>query len=272
MFGQNTAANPEVPPPPTCPRPHPAIAFGVPDAFAKGYLGMSSFGGTLQSRTRLSGDVFDPDGNISAGLGLGDPERWLGVELRTNVYGLSNDRGAGDNFGEGTIDIHLSRKLGGGLWLGGGIFNLTGWKRQDVNELYSGYFTATKVMTLRDSGFLHKIYLTIGTGNGRFRSDEIYDVDTENGLGIFGSLAVPVFPRANFIMEWKGYEVVSGFSFFPFKNFPAQMVIGMNDIFHQNRSFILAGSLSISLFQPKNKTCWKQKGWQGPPPPQASRI
>lgn len=255
-----------------CPLPTPAVGFSIPDGYQKGYLGMLSMGSTLQSRTRLSGDFFDPDGNISAGLGLGDPINAVGAELRVNIYGLQDNRGAGNNFGEGTFDIHLSRMLTDDIWLGGGVYDLTGWKREEPNQLYSGYFTATKVFNLRDSGAFHKIFLTVGAGNGRFRTSDDFDVTEENGIGFIGGLTMAFSRRTNLIVEWKGYNVVSGLAFIPFKRLPAQVIIGMNDVFHEKRSLLIGGSLSFSIFHSRKDSCWKNEGWYGPPPPQPSRT
>lgn len=253
----------------TCPMRVPALSLVTPNPFRQGYLGSLSGGLTLQSRTRLSGDRFDPDGNASFNIGLGDPSRWLGISLRANIYGLAEDQGAADNFGEGTFDLHFSRQVTKSFWVGGGGYDLTGWKREIPNQLTSIYIVATKTISLSSGENKLPLYLTAGVGNGRFRRDEKFDVEEGGGLDFFGSLAVPILPKANLIFEYTGYNAFSGISFFPFDDLPAQLVIGVDDIFNEKWSFIFAGSMSLNW---RRKGCWRSHGWVPPPPPQPSRT
>ncbi len=252
----------------------PALSSTVPDAFAKGYFSSIGAGGTFQSRTRLTGNFFDPDVNGIIGIGLGNPERWLGIDFRLNIYGVGNNSGAPGNSGEGTIELHLSRKITDKIWAAAGVYDLTGWRTEPPNELQSIYLSFTGAFPLRpgQGSFLENFYLTAGIGNGRFRTDGQYDVTKEGSIGVFGSAAFQVLPAGNFMVEWTGYNVFTGFSVFPFKKLPAQILFGVDDLFHENWRFILAGSIGFHLIKNKGDNRFSRATILPPPPPQTSRA
>ena len=250
-----------------------AISLSVPDPYRKGYLGIVGGGLILQSRTRITKHFFDPDGNASLALGLGNPEKFFGLEVRMNIYGLSDALGAPGNFGESTFDFHFSRLLGNDVWLGAGGYNLTGWNLEPPNELASYYFVTSKGFRLhqRDKAFSH-LFLSVGIGNGRFRADEDYSISDEAPWNVFGSVALQVLPEGNFMVEWNGFNMFSGFSVLPFKKWPLQIVIGVDDIFNEKRKLVVAGSMSVHLFNKKGCSALHAASVMGPPPPQTSRI
>ncbi|MEO1260220.1 MAG: hypothetical protein AAFZ15_15600 [Bacteroidota bacterium] len=251
----------------------PAISLGVPDPYRKGYLGIIGGGMILQSRTRITRHFFDPDGNASLAMGLGNPEKWFGLEVRMNIYGLSDALGAPGNFGESTFDLHFSRLLGNDVWLGAGGYNLTGWNLEPPNELASYYFVTTKGFQLNQrTNAFSQFYLTVGIGNGRFRADEDYSIADEAPWNVFGSAALQVLPEGNFVVEWNGFNMFSGFSVLPFKKWPLQVVIGVDDIFNEKRKLVVAGSMSVQLFNKQGRSALHRASLMGPPPPQTSRI
>jgi hypothetical protein len=252
----------------------PALASTVPDAYARGYLGALGAGGTLQSRTRLTGNFFDPDINGALGLGLGNPEKWLGLDIRLNIYGFRSVTGAPDNAGEGTLEFHLSRKITDKIWAAAGAYDVVGWRTEPPNELQSVYLSFTGALPLRPGrgAFLEKCYLTAGIGNGRFRTAGQYDVTKEGSLGVFGSAAFQVLPEGNFVLEWTGYNVFTGFSLFPFKKLPAQILLGVDDLFHENWRFVLAGSVGFYLAKQKDGDQYGRRAIMPPPAPQTSRA
>ncbi len=251
----------------------PAISLSVPDPFRKGYLGVAGGGLFLQQRTRITGRFYSPDGNASFSLGLGNPEKLIGLEVRINIYGLHDSKGAPGNLGEGTLGIHFSRLLKNDFWIGGGVFDLFGWKPEPPNKLTSYYLVAMKAFNLRNEGtFCKSIYLTLGAGNGKFRRDADYNIKSQNPWNIYGGAAVQVLPEGNFVVEWNGFNAFTGFSVLPFKKLPFQMIIGVDDIFHKNKKIILSGSLSLSLNKMSNKSRFFKYSLVSPPPPQTSRI
>lgn len=251
----------------------PTISLSVPDPVQQGYLGIIGGGLIFQSRTRITGEFFDPDGNASFSIGLGNPEKYLGLETRMNIYGLSSGLGAPGNFGEGTFDFHLSRALPNDIWVGAGGFNLFGWDLEPPNKLASYYLVTSKIFKLKEGNraFSH-MYVSLGMGNGRFRLDNDYTIFDEAPWNLFASVAVQVGKEMNFIAEWNGFNVFSGVSVLPFKKLPFQMIVGIDDIFHPNRKLIVAASCSLSVFKKSRMVSFPTAGFIKPPPPQTSRV
>ncbi len=251
----------------------PALGLSVPDPFRKGYLGVVGGGLFLQQRTRITNRFYSPDGNALFSVGLGDPEKWVGLEVWVNIYGLANNKGAPGNFGEGTLDVHFSRNLKNGFWVGAGVFDLLGWKPEPPNKLTSYYVVAMKTFKLRSYGtFFKSIYLTVGSGNGKFRRDADYNILSQNPWDFYGSVAVQVLPAGNFIAEWNGFNAFSGLSILPFKKLPFQLLVGVDDIFHENKKIVISGSMGLYLNKKPNKPRFYKYSLVTPPPPQTSRI
>lgn len=250
----------------------PAIGAYVPDGMARGYWGNFGLGSTAQSRTRLSGDFVNPDGNVTATLGLGNPEKIIGLDVRVNMFGLFNQYGSPENLGEGSIDAQINRRVGQSWWVAIGVNDLTGWKLAPAHQIRSLFLSMTGTFYFvsdYDMPF-NKVYLTAGVGNGRFRSDENYSVGDEGPMGFFASAALQVLPEGNIFIEYNGYNAMAGFSVFPYKNFSGQLVIGVNDIFHEKWSFVIAASIGFSLS--KKKGDLRRLTIPPPPPPQTSRV
>lgn len=252
----------------------PATGCTVPDAMARGYLGSVGVGGTVLSRTRLTGDFIDPDGNAMLSVGWGNPEKLLGLETRLNLYGLTNTQGATGNFGESTVDFHLSRYLKKNWWVGLGVYDAFGWKREPAEKLQSIYCVFSGVVYFMEDYEtpFNKLYINAGIGNGRFRTDEKYTLDTEAPMNVFGSMALQFMPEANLIVEYNGYNVFVGGALYPFKKFPGQLVFGMDDVFHENWHFVVGGAIGFNLIGSGPGRLFSKHSAPVPPPPQTSRI
>ncbi len=251
-----------------------AISSSSPDVFGRGYLGTIGIGGALQNHSRLGAAKFDPDGNIVATVGLGNPEKLLGVDLQANWFGFGAVGGRPDNFGEGTLDLHFSRMIDPDLWIGVGGYNLVNWIAEGQARLQSYYGSATAIFHLRQNNrkAFSTLFLTLGAGNGKFRNDEDYDLINPGSIGMFGSAALQVFPEGNFIVEWTGYNFYSGISIMPSKELPWQVIFGIDDIFHEKRHLIVGTSFGFHLFGGSYQTKARMATLPAPPSPQPSRI
>ena len=253
----------------------PAIGSYVPDGMARGYWGNIGLGGTAQSRTRLSGDFINPDGNIMAAIGLGNPEKVLGLDVRVNIYGLFNQYGSPENLGEGSVDAHLSRMLNPRWWLAMGAHDIAGWNLAPAHKVRSIYLSMTGIFYFVGKGEyempFNKLYLTAGFGNGRFRTDKNYSINDEAPMSFFASAALQVLPEANAFLEWNGFDMMAGFSVFPIKKFPAQLLLGVDDIFNEKWRFVVAASVGVSLAKGKPGS-FRRLTIMPPPSPQTSRV
>jgi hypothetical protein len=255
----------------------PAIGLYVPDAYGKGYLGNIGVGGTLQSRSRLSGDFINPDGNAVLAMGLGNPENLVGLDLRLNLYGFFNAIGAPDNSGEGSIEVQLSRRISDKWWVCTGIGDLMGWQLAPAHRIQSFFATTTGILQLRKgtdiaSPAFSRLYLTAGFGNGRFRLDKDYSINSEGPLSFIASAALQVGRETNLFAEWNGYTMVTGFSSFPFRRLPLQIIVGIDDVFHEKWKFIASCGAGISLNKREGQHGFRRLIIATPPPPQTSRV
>jgi len=250
----------------------PAIASNVPEFFAKGYLGTLGGGFLMQSNSRLTGKTFDPDANAIFTLGLGNPEKFAGVDLRVNIYGLGGKAGGRKDFGRGSLDLHLSRKVTNMLWAGAGIYDLTAWKDSSSNIMRSAYFGFTTIVPLNtERRTFNTLYLSAGLGNGRFRSNRNFTSSTEGKLNIFGSAAIQVLPEVNYLLEWSGYSLYTGVAFYPFEIIPGQILIGVDELTNKHRRYIIAFSVGFQSVSP-TKSRIRNRTIPAPPPPQSSRL
>lgn len=252
----------------------PAISLTAPDALGRGYLGNIGFGLNTQNTTRLNDDKWGPDANAIFTVGLGNPEKYLGIDLRVNIYGTSNTKGEKQNLGEGSMDWHISRMVTRQFWMGIGGYDLLGWDRSPLNSLHSIYTCATTYLPLRqdNSRAFSTVFLNAGIGNGRFRSDRDFDLDKIGPAGVFGSAAIQVLPRANLIVEWSGYGLYTGASFAPFKKWPMQLTFGADDLLHHQWRWVLAGSVGFRLIKKKAGEHFRPYFLPVVPPPQSSRV
>ena len=252
----------------------PAISLTNPNPYLKGYIGALGFGGTLQQHSRL-GVGFDPDLNIVAMIGAGNPEKYVGIDLGFNIFGFPKYGGREDNGGEGSMDLHLNRMITPNWWIGAGMYNLFIWSSDEPTNLRSGYLASSAVLHLRENNrsAFSTLWLTVGAGNGKFRTDNTYTLENASPPGIFGSLALQVLPEMNFLAEWTGYNVFSGFSMIPFRKLPFQIIAGVDDIFHERRHWVVGGSFGLRIFKNRYDTPFRPVNPLGEAPsPQPSRL
>jgi hypothetical protein len=247
-----------------------ATASSVPHIIGTGYLGVLGVGANTQNTTRLNNNTWGPDGSAKLTFGLGNPEKTLGTDFRLNIYGISNSSGQQNNVGESTLDIHFSKKITDNIWAGIGGYDLIGWNASAPNKVKSIYGAMAYTLSLRSDSvfFMRKLYITAGVGSGRFRTDAQFSLKRSLPFSVFGSIAFQIIPEGNIIAEWSGYGLYSGFSLFPFKKLPFQMMIGYDDMLHPQRRFVLAGSLGFFL----KKNSGNKMYLPPPPPPQSSRV
>jgi len=232
----------------------PAITSNNPGVFAAGHFGYVGMGVSFQHRTRVELDnKWKPDGNAATYIGLGNPNSWIGIGAVINLYGLSNKGGQKNNFGEGSIDLQLSRAINDFIYVGVGGFNLLQRNTNYTNALRTFYATTSVLIPLRQNndrafGFM---YGTFGIGNGIFQKREKILNNKNETINWFGSLAIQVLPEANLIIEWSGVDLTISTGLFPFKNIPLHILIGISDINFDKQRYIASIGYSFQLFRKK---------------------
>src|SRR3954470_1444867 len=99
-----------------------------PTGYYGGHFGGASVGVAFPNRTRK---INHPDINKGLFIGLGDPEKFVGIGLGLNIYGLSNSSGAKDNFGEGGLDLNINKYLFNKIAVSVGAKNVTTWASEE---------------------------------------------------------------------------------------------------------------------------------------------
>jgi hypothetical protein len=186
----------------------PSITYLTPSAYGKS-LGQFSVGGSFQSRVRFS---TESDGFTGGGFGLGDPRKAVGLDVSVGIADVTT-------FKRGTIGFKIHRRLPANFAIAVGVDNAITWGKIDGD--ISPYGVVTKAFQLREDPRMpfSQLYVSGGAGTGRYRSEGDI-INNRDSVGVFGSVAVRLVERVNFITEWSGQDLTLGFSILPFPRIP----------------------------------------------------
>jgi hypothetical protein len=217
----------------------PALSIYIPVGFGadRNTLFVS---GTYQASTREDNDD-DNKGAFGVGLGLGNADKAVGLEL-SYVFDDFNE-----DFPDGGFNAKLHRRFGDvGMAVGYNGFANTG--RNDYE--HSRYGVITGVLRTRPSvhQLFSRISLTVGVGDGQFRSNGAVDAG-ENNANVFGNVAIRVAQPLSAIVEWTGVDLAAGLSIAPIKNFPWVITPAVRDIMGagDHPRFVLGTGISIQF-------------------------
>jgi hypothetical protein len=205
-----------------------------------GYYGNVGLGAAYQSSTSLGNK---DDANFGATVSLGDPRKYVGLDLTLAVNSITNDptRGNGGTLGSNTLSAQVSRQLGDDLSIGLGAENLLAFRpsERNISTTLSYYFVATKVFPLNNDSSkpFSTLYTSVGVGNGRFLPAGKVTIKGEPGLNLFGSMAIKAIDGVNGIVEWSGQDIDLAVSVVPFRNIPLAITPAVVDLIgtSQNR-------------------------------------
>ena len=201
-------------------RANPGVTIINPSAYGKSW-GSASVGLGLQTRTRFTNSA---DGVFGIGFGLGDAQRWVGLDVGVTVTDLLETPGA-----DGTVSFKLHRQLPGDFNIAVGVQNAIAWGNTDGGT--SPYGVVTKLFRLQKSTEtpFSQLYVSVGVGSGQFRSE--LDIQNDrNSIDAFGSIAVRVVEPVSAIAEWTGQDLTVGLSVVPFQNLPLVITPAVTDI------------------------------------------
>lgn len=212
----------------------PALTIGVPSGFGADW-GDVFAGLAYQHRTRTFNNS---DGGAVVGLGLGDAQRLLGLELAVTSFGTVR------SCCRGGLSVKVHRVLPGDLSVAVGMENLAIFGMTDAGR--SLYGVGSKIFQLRaDPGsFLGTVALTAGAGNGRFRRERDILEDRET-ISPFGGIGVRVVPPASVVASWTGHDLVAGVSIVPLRRVPLFITPAVADLTREPR-FILGVGFGIN--------------------------
>ena len=186
----------------------PGLSFGAPSAFGAGW-GDAFVGASGATAGKARNKI---DGSISAGFGLGDAQKLVGLEF---AYNMGSIRNFGEN---GTFDLKAHRiAYAKGTNL---VAVAAGWKTfaQYGNEAIrpsSAYGVVTTYSLLQPNNPVNKmpISLSVGAGGGDFRQGT-------DSTGVFAGVGVQVHPQVGVGLGWSGIGLNAGVSFVPVPTIP----------------------------------------------------
>src|SRR5687768_7893015 len=207
----------------TAARTAPGSSASSPSAYGANWgNGFVGVGG--QARTRYTPKQL-PDGSAVVGFGLGNARDFLGLEVA--VTSLSTFRqGFGTNYAA-SFKIHRSLPKNMGF--------AVGWENAIHNAGTDGgrslYGVVSSVIPIRKKANdpLSTLTLSLGAGNGRFRSEKDVQANEET-VNVFGSAGVRLFEWVSVIADWTGQDLVAALSIVPFIRVPLIITPGVADL------------------------------------------
>ncbi|PSO51571.1 MAG: hypothetical protein BRC33_00020 [Cyanobacteria bacterium SW_9_44_58] len=213
---------------------NPAISILNPIGYGNSW-GNVGVGASFQERTRFGEKE---DGSLSFSMGFGDPEESVGFDATVTVLSVT-DENQSAAFSTGSMSFELSRNLPGNSAVSVGVENLIRWPEGSGDTATSTYLVGSSLFQLREDPLspFGVAYLSVGLGNGRFRSPEAFEANAGNKgfegffqVNPFASAAIQVLPRVNAITEWTGQDISIGLSMVPFRESPLVITVAAIDL------------------------------------------
>jgi hypothetical protein len=204
-------------------RASPGITFDSPTGFGLnlGNIGVAVGGTKLAAGVaEQQGFTSDYDGSLAVVAGLGDPARWVGVDLVVTAISVA------DSFGDaGSAGIKVHRRLFGGGSFAAGIEDAVRWggASDSRSRWYAAY---SHVIPLAPSS-RNQMPIVFNAGWGRVRHVEDAHV---NKSAPFGSIAFLPVPWASLIFDWTGSYGSAAVSLMPIPSVPFVVTLGVSDV------------------------------------------
>ncbi len=217
----------------------PALSIYIPVGFGADRNSVFISGG-YQNTTRDDAD--DNNGALGVGVGLGDADRLVGVELS---YAFANFN---DDIGEGGFNAKVHRRITDSLSIAAGYNGFVNLGRNDFE--HSRYGVITKIFRTRESvrDPFSRLSVSLGVGDGQFRSNGAVDAG-DNDPNFFGNVALRVIRPVSVITEWTGQDLAFGLSIAPFKNIPWVITPAVRDLVGagDDPRFVLGSGISFQF-------------------------
>lgn len=239
--------------PQSAPNSYAGATFGSPMAFGAdwGTVGIGVFGQTLPDSfngTKVDNDE-DVDGSAALVFGLGDADKYVGLEtaiVTTSLTGSGDLTGNDDSdeFGEsGGLSFKLHTNVPGGAALAIGVIGTGRWGEAEDNNESSVYANATKVFSIDTGSRKHALVANIGVGDGSFTSGF-----NDDGVNVFGSLAFYITRQFSLIADHTGRFTNLAASAAPIRGIPLVVTVGAVNVGERFDSDVeFGGTLAYTL-------------------------
>jgi hypothetical protein len=202
----------------------PGLTTSVPTAYGIP-IGSAAIGFGFQERTRFTNQQ---DGALGAVVGLGKNGSQTGLNVgvsTVNLLGRNRSR-VGK---QGSFNLKLHHRLNNNSAIALGLDNLLDWGPGNPDRSIYAVYSRSLQLKEATSKPLSQLYLNVGLGSGRFRSERNVIRD-KSALGLFGSVTTNVTSNTNAFAEWSGQDLNLGLSIVPFKDIPLVVTPAVVDI------------------------------------------
>lgn len=218
--------------------PAPSLNPGVPSAFIAqwGDVFLSASVGTPGN---LRPDV---DGSWVGGFGLGDPQRFVAIELSGGCGSIKSFCGNG---GAGfSVSRYLVSNPDQRLALAVAWRNPIQWGYEGTqDDVFSAGFSYAIPLRNDGSRFRQTLQINMGAGNSTFAP--YTPTDSQERIGAFGSIGVELSPNVGVSTGWSGRGINAQISYTPFREVPVSVNLLGADLFNQSPAGTVA-ILSVS--------------------------
>jgi hypothetical protein len=198
----------------------PSASISTPIGFGANF-GQIFGGFAFQSRTRFTNQA---DGGLALGVGLGEPQKIVGLDVTMAILSLF-----GDNAGRGSFSFKIHRSLPEGFAVALGFENAINWGGTDGSSSIYGVVSKFFQLTETTKEPFSQLTLSLGVGGGRFRSEGAIE-DGVNSLGVFASAGLRIVEPVSAIVEWSGQDLNAGISLIPFPKVPLTINLAGADL------------------------------------------
>jgi len=187
-----------------------AASFQVPVGMGAdwGNVGVGVYGQTLND---------DEDGSAGLAFGLGDANKYAGLEVTVGSSSLFGDQGSDESFGDsGAFGLKLHTNLPGFTSVAIGVSGVGRWGDAADLNTSSVYAVASKYVPLGKFAAI----VNLGVGDG------FYGESDEEGPNVFGSASFYFTQWLSVIGEYTGRFTNVAVSVSPFRSLPLTFTAG----------------------------------------------
>ncbi len=200
----------------------PGLGVSAPGGFGANwgdvYAGVFFASRTLSTTSQIS------DGVVFTGFGIGNSDKWLGIETSYTVTDL-------DPFlKDSTLSFKVHRYLGKNWSVAVGAESAFVFG-EGIDGVENYYLCLSKAITLKEKeeAWFSSLLFSAGAGTGRFRPYQD-QLSFKNSIGYFASAGVRVLQPFGISLGWSGYGADLGLSITPFRSFRMTVNLGYKNI------------------------------------------
>ena len=197
-----------------------AGSFGAPLGFGAAW---GDFGVGLYAQTLNDTE----DGGLGAGIGFGNAEEAVGLEVGVAFSSLLRSSGSSAGFGEaGSFSAKLHRRVAAGTAIAIGAQGFGRWGDENNDAQSTSPFLAISQMVPIPffDGRPRLLMISAGIADGFIAKPR------EDDVGGFGSLALFFSPRFSAIVDYAGSSLTTALSWAPLPNWPLTLGLGATNL------------------------------------------